>query len=212
MQAFVYFRTQFFEWMEEKKVEKRFYPNSLFRALDQALLLSYRAESPYAISKEFLMQRGASEIYAYGETPLTTMDEIARAFGLKKGDHLVDLGAGRGRAALFMASFYGLTVTAVEQIPTFAHRLQELGAKGLTVSCQDMAELDLESATHIYLYGTMLSDGEIEALLNRFPHGAKIISVSYPLSEYSEIYRIEKSLTARFPWGKTKVYLNGRTR
>ena len=74
-----------------------------------------------------------------------------------------------------------------------------------------MFEADYKQATVIYLYGTCLDDEEIKRLVRRFEGlapGTKVITVSYPLSEYADTYMTHKEFPARFPWGRAQVYLN----
>jgi len=209
MGAYHYFKSRIFEYYEQKRVEKHFYSHSRFKEKDRALLAAYERISPYEISREFLKSRGASNIHAYGETPLYTMEKMALMAEINSKDTVVELGAGRGRAALFLAEYFGCKVIAYEWIPIFCKKM--VPSKNLKMVPRSMFEGDFSQATVIYLYGTMLEDDEIRKLLSLFPRKAKILTVSYPLSEYSDLYETTKSDTVRFPWGKTKVYLNERS-
>lgn len=208
MRLFLYFKVKFFEWIEQRKVEKRFYHNEHFKKCDQALLQAYRRENPYKISKDFLVNQKAPDVYAYGETPLTTMDNIVRECELTQSDLVIEMGAGRGRASLFLAEYIGCKVIAYEQIPAFAEKFSL--SPNLKIIAEDMFAADFSKATAIYLYGTMLSDDDILKLCNAFPKNVKIITVSYPLSDYSDNYVIKKTFKGKFPWGKTEVYWNER--
>ncbi len=209
MGAFTYLKTQFFEWKEQRQVEKRFYHNPQFCAQDLTLLERYLVKSPYEISKAYLKAQGAKELYTYGETPLTTMNDIAVECELKEGDRVIEMGAGRGRTSLFLAEYLGCRVIAYEQITDFVEK--SVPSPNLTMLSRDMFEADFSKACAIYLYGTMLLDEEILALAERFPQNVKIITVSYPLNDYHDQYQIKKTFTGKFPWGKTEVYWNERT-
>jgi len=77
-------------------------------------------------------------------------------------------------------------------------------------SCENMHQADLSSATVVYLYGTCLKEEEIIQLAHSFkklPEGAKIITVSYPLSDYVSGYVLIEKLTENFPWGKGDIFL-----
>lgn len=206
MGAYHYFKSKIFEYYEQKRVEKRFYSHSRFKEKDLALLAAYEGISPYEISRKFLKSRGALSIHAYGETPLLSMEQMALMAEITSNDTVIELGAGRGRAALFLAEYLGCTVIAYEWIPLFCEKM--VSSKKLKMIPKSMFEGDFTKATVIYLYGTMLEEDEILQLISRFPRHAKILTVSYPLSEYSDLYQTAKSETVRFPWGKTKVYLN----
>ncbi len=199
---FLYLKVKIYEWLEQRKVEKLFYHNQRFKERDRALLAAYRTKNPYRISKEFL------KVHSYGETPLTTMARIVDECGLSSDDLIIEMGAGRGRASLFLAEYVGCRVIAYEQIPTFVEKI--LPSPNLKILAQDMFSADFSKAAAIYLYGTMLTDEEIQKLCAIFPKGVKIITVSYPLSDYSEHYMIKKTFTGKFPWGKTEVYWNER--
>ena len=204
----IFLRTLVFEWLEQRAVKRRFYATEPFKKLDQALLSAYQGQNPYLISKSYLLERGASNIHAYGETPLTTVDKIVQECGITSEDTVIEMGAGRGRAALFLAAYVGCKVIAYEQIPCFVEQM--ISVDRLEMRVENMFAADFSKATVIFLYGTMLSDEEIKNLCEKFPQRVKILTVSYPLSDYSDEYRIEKTFSGRFPWGKTEVYWNER--
>ncbi len=208
MGAFVYYKTKIFEWLEQRRVSARFYHNEQFRLLDQALLTAYESENPFHISRAFLEKQKAEETYAYGETPLTTMAHIAKECELRPSDTVIEMGAGRGRAALFLAEYVGCKVIAYEQIPQFVEKMPL--SKNLKILSADMFSADFSKASAVYLYGTMLLDEEILNLIEKLPKGCKVITVSYPLSEYSERWQVKKTFSGSFAWGKTEVYWNER--
>lgn len=205
-----FLRTKFFEWKEQIWVSKNLYQNPTFKEKDIAFHKAYRHLNPYKISKKFLAERGETDVHVYGETPLTTMVKIVHECGITDTDKVVELGAGRGRAALFLSEYVGCSVIAYEQIPLFVAEMQRLNSPQLEMVLGDMHKADFTDTTFIYLYGTMLADQEIEQLAHRFPKQAKIITVSYPLSDYSKNYETLKSFKGRFAWGETEIYLNGK--
>ena len=196
-------------------MQRRLYPlNARFEALDRALKSRYRRLNPYRMCREYLQQKGESQVHAYGETPLTLLEAIVKRFYIGPQDFIVEMGAGRGRGALFLASYVGARVRAIEQHPTFCHTLREMEAEGLEVVQGDMFRPDLSGATVIYLYGTMLLDSQIKKLIAEFKKMAqsiKIITVSYPLKEYSSDFAIADQFEGKFPWGEASIYLNRRS-
>ena len=74
-----------------------------------------------------------------------------------------------------------------------------------------MLYADLPEATLIYLNGICLEDQEIEIMieqLKRFAKKARIVTVSYPLSEYAvKGFKVEKVFPLSFPFGITEAYL-----
>lgn len=151
----------------------------------------------------------------YGETPFSTLDKMARKFGVTSKDVVYDLGSGRGLGVLWWATQVGCTAYGVENYSYFvqvAKRVQEhLSIVGADFIEGDFFEVDLSGASVIYLYGTALEDNAIYQLLERFkqlgPH-VKIISVSYPLSEYAPEFKTVDRFQGALHWGKTEIYLN----
>lgn len=201
-----YLKYKWWERKEERRVQNYYQAYPAFRDLDQALKKSYRFDNPYRTSRRYLEARGAPDVHLYGETPLTTLNQIGEQCHLQPTDHFLDLGCGRGRGALFIASRFGCLSTGVEQIPEFVAKARQLNAPRVTFEQGDYFCADLSRATVIYLYGTCLSDKEIEHITKRFfslKKGTKILTVSYSLGELI----LKNAFTAPFPWGETEVYV-----
>ena len=97
--------------------------------IDLALLMSYLFQNPYKISKNFLIARHETEIYAYGETPLTSLEKIARSAKLTDRDVVLELGCGRGRTCFWLRSFIGCKVIGVDFIGTFIDKANQVKKK-----------------------------------------------------------------------------------
>ena len=163
------------------------------------------------MSRKFLEKRGDEDVYQYGETPLKTIHKLCIEAGLAKDAHFFELGSGRGKSAFYIRETFECEVTAIEQIPLFvkkARQLNKILSLGVTFLCEDYCEADLSKATHLYLYGTCLPDELIYKLCKRFKPGQKIISISYPLSDYDTQFKVLKKLEVAYPWGKTEAYIN----
>jgi cyclopropane fatty-acyl-phospholipid synthase-like methyltransferase len=207
-----YFASVLWQLKEQQRVKKRFYGNAKLCQTDRALAKAYLGRNPFHISKRFLQQKGAASVYAYGETPLTTLAQIAEECGITAQDHVMELGCGRGRGAFFLSNHTGCKVLGIDWIPEFVNTANEI-SKQLQLSkvrfaCTDMFSADFTKATAIYLYGTCLEDAEIELLQTQFQRlrrGTKIITVSYPLEGN---FGLRKEFTAAYPWGETEVFLN----
>jgi len=205
--GYFYFRAKFFESLEQKHVEKRFYSHAEFARLDQQLLGLYEKKSPYQMSKEYLIEQEADDVYTYGETPLTTMDRIVKECQITKEDRCIEMGAGRGRAALFLSEVVGCSVKAYELIPSFVKTFQKLSfSDGLEMIESDFFQADYSWPTVVFLYGTMLKTEEIKELAKKLCRKTKIISVSYSLEEYATGFVTKKAFPGHFPWGKTTIY------
>ena len=171
-------------------------------------------KNPYRICRRYLEKRGAANIHTYGETPLSSLEKIAKWAGLTEEDVVYDLGCGPGRTSLWLYHFIGCTVVGVEQIPQFIKRAKRLERRRLRFLEADYLNLDYSEATAVYLYGTTMEEGEIRQLLRRLetlPEGAKVITVSFPLTDYApDSYQLLDTLTVPYTWGKADVYLNLR--
>lgn len=193
-----------------------YYSNIQFMKVDLSLLASYLFQNPFAISKRFLMQKGAEDVYAYGETPLTTLDKISQKCRLTKKDVVFELGCGRGRTCFWLNCLIGCKVIGIEQIPVFVEKAEAVRKRfhldGMEFRQADILESSLNSATVIYLYGTCFEEEFIQALINKIkilPSGTKIITISYSLTEYSSegIFEVLSRFPGEFTWGTADVYL-----
>lgn len=195
----------------------RYYRRSwIFFQTDVALWAVYASRSPYKISKEFLTTFGAPNLYGYGETPLTTMELIAKECGLGRQDRVVELGSGTGRPCFWLAHFVGCDTTGIEFIPEFVSNAREIKNRfsidNVHFILADMRRAELSTATVIYLYGTAMSGEEIAALthtLQAAPRGCKLITISWALNDFcpSPAFPVTKKFCAPFPWGIADVYL-----
>jgi hypothetical protein len=214
MDLILFFKVKWFLFQERRAVRLRF---PAFLAYERAFNKAYRFSNPFHICKNYLRQKGEAQIDAYGETPLLALLEIAKECELQSNDVLIELGCGRGRGVFFLSYCIGCRVIGIDWVPFFIHTanaISESTYPRLPVSfqCADMQQADLTEATAIYLYGTCLSDEAILDLIERFkklPPKTKIITVSYPLAEYSPHFRTLKQFSVTFPWGEGDVFLNG---
>lgn len=199
------------------KVALRYYGNFSFLKADISLRLMYLFHNPFSISKRFLMAKGEKEIYAYGETPLTSLEIIAKESRISSQDVVFELGAGRGRSCFWLNHFIGCRVVGIEYVPEFVERAnrikKKMGLKEIEFRLGNILDADLTGATVCYLYGTCLDDATIERLAQKFsklPAGTKIITVSYPLNEYSKkpCFEILNRFSVPFTWGEGDVFVN----
>lgn len=203
---------------EQLKVMKRYYLRGSFFKADFWLFLEYLFRSPFQISKRFLRKQGAENVYRYGETPLTSLDRICQEVGVEKGDVVYELGCGRGRTCFWLKGYLGVKrVVGIDCISEFirsAQRVQErLGEKEIDFRCEDFVETDLSDATVVYFYGTGFETPVLKRLvevLEKMKKGTKIVTVSYPLSDYGADFQVIKKLEISFPWGQADVYVQER--
>lgn len=209
-------KVQAIDFAEYLRTVYRYYWDKPFNKVDAYLVGSYLVNDPFGISKRFLKNRGDKEIYAYGETPLSSLEQIAKECRLTPSDLLFELGCGRGRTCFWLHQFIGCRVVGIEQIPDFVERANHIKDKfhveGVEFRQGDMLDADLTGATAIYLYGTCLERPFLAKLvkkLEKLPSGTKVITVSYPLADYSDksVFEVMKRFPVKFNWGTTDVYL-----
>lgn len=199
----------------------KYYRHLAFLKVDSTLLFFYLFRNPFKISRRYLEEKGAEEIYAYGETPLTTMDLIATEVGVKPADALFELGCGRGRTCFWLHLMKGCRVVGIDYVPEFIHNANRVKKRfnltRIDFRKEDFLESSLDGATIIYLYGTCLPDETIVGMMEKFrqlPIGTKIVTVSYPLDEYENlnenqqvVFRLIKAFKGRFEWGEAEVFV-----
>ncbi len=206
-------------FIEYIQVVLKYYHNRIFAKVDLSILLMYLFHNPFTISKRFLLQRGEENVYAYGETPLTSLDQIAKECRITKDDTVFELGSGRGRGCFWLNTFIGCKVIGIEYVPDFVERIERIKRKCSFPEVQfrneDMLESDFKDGTVFYLYGTSYPEEFILKLVDKFrklPSGTKFITVSYPLTDYTDqpIFEVMKRFPVRFTWGTADVYLQIR--
>ena len=186
----------------------RYLRNPKFARASFLLGIFYLFCNPYRYCRKFLEKRGAEEVHAYGETPLTTLEKIACKAKIGKDDLFLELGSGRGKNALWMGAHVGCQVIGIEWIERFAKRASwaAIGMKNVSFIHADVLDVSFEGATVIYLYGSSWNEELICRLAKKIPVGAKIISISFPLSGFTLL----EEFPVAFPWGNTSAYLLAR--
>ncbi len=210
-----FFRTRLLQFIEESRVFLLFWKKKEFRKIDIALKKSYFFHNPYRMARKFLEDH-QKQWQPYGETHLTTFFKIAKRAKISASDVVIEMGCGRGRGVFFLEAFFGCRVIGVDMVNEFiskATRIKEQYKKeNVLFFCGDMMTFDLSKASLLYIYGTCLSDLEIHKIIGRIlssPNPMKIITVSYPLQEYSssDNFSIVDHFEASYPWGKTDIYI-----
>jgi len=192
----------------------QYYKNFKFAVIDVFQKLIYAFINPYRISKKFLVRNNFQDVHMYGETPIALFSGLLKKSGLNKKDIFFEMGCGRGRLCYFVSSFYKCSVVGIEQVPTFVKILRFLKKiariKNFKIVNKNMFDVDYSHASFIYLYGTCLKDDEIYKLTNKFKNlkkNTKILTISVPLSNHDESFKLLKKHKVILPWGKTFAYL-----
>lgn len=178
----------------------RYYSSIQFAFIDLLLSLITLFCNPYRICRKFLQKKGAKNIYAYGETPLSTYKRIIDLCDVNSTDTWIELGSGRGRGCFWLSCTQGYNVIGIEWVPLFVYMAKWIKllafAKKISFECKDINSISLPKGAVIYLYGYSKISLDI-------PHGVKVISVSEPLSGLAVI----KKFWVRYPWGRTTAFL-----
>ena len=203
-------------WRDQWRVLRSNYCHGRFLLAWFWLRMSYLIDSPYWVSYRYQRKQGAEDLHVYGETPLPTMALIADKAGICAGHKVFELGAGSGFTSLWLSAVRRCRVTAIERVPVFCWRLQRTaqraGLSSLKVCCGDYLQASFEGADFVYLYGSNLEDSVIAALaqqLSELPDDVRVITVSYPLSDYAEagLFPLIEQFTAEFEWGRAEVFI-----
>lgn len=203
----------FFNYLRELK----FYKNREFRKADLALMRAYFGVNPYTLCRRYLEKQQETIIHAYGETPLTTLEKIVAIAELNSKDTIFELGCGRGRTCFWLSSFLQAQVIGIDYVPEFIHKANTVNhLKNLQFICEDFLKSDLSQATAIYLHASCMEDDLIRELnkkLITLKAGLKVISVSFPLTDYDTggHWDLQNVFPANFSWGKTEVYIQVKT-
>jgi hypothetical protein len=213
MSFFFLLRLKFCLVKDQIQVIRIYYKNWRFAVVDMSLGLLYLFSNPYRMCRKFLQKKKVANIHAYGETPLATLEKMAKAFAIQPSDRWLELGSGRGRGCFWMSQFWGCEVRGVDFVPTFISRASWLSKtfslRSVDFQQKEMMETDFSWPTVVFLYSTCMSDEEINALLvpmRSLPMGARVITISEPISHPN--YILTNSLPVSFPWGKTTAYLH----
>jgi SAM-dependent methyltransferase len=203
-------------FIEYIRVVYRYYGNKKFLKADLSIRLMYLFNNPYKISKRFLKSRNSEDVYTYGETPLTTLEVIAKECQINENDTVYELGCGRGLVCFWLNAIKGCKVVGVEYNPAFVQRADRVVARlkldGVKFINTDICDVNLHGATVCYLYGTCLDDKTIKKMISKFsrlPAGTRIVTVSFPLSDYTneDWFELMHTFSVPFTWGNADVYI-----
>lgn len=199
---------------EQLYVFFKFYKKKKFILADLSLLFFSFFYNPYRVSRKFLKKRFfGKNIYAYGETPLSTMEKIIKYAGICSKDTILDLGAGRGKVCFWLSCFLDCKVYGIEQVPLFSYLgkiiVKVFKIKNLIFLNKDMLAVGKLDAKIAYLYGINLTKQEILKLVEHYKYIDTFITISFALSDYIQgVYRISDKFLVSFPWGTAHCYIN----
>lgn len=202
-------------WRDQGNAIRFFYKSPRFALLDLTFGLFSLFSNPYRTCRKFLQKKGEKDIYSYGETPYTTLQQLASACNLQPNDRWLELGSGRGKGCFWIAHFIGCEAIGVEWVPQFVRMGRLLKScfriKNVSFHMQNMEETDFASISAVYLYGTCLQDESTRRIVDKMkslPQGARVISISSPLE--SKAFVLKKTFDVSYPWGEAEAFLHER--
>ena len=211
----IHLRVTLFRMWEACKICFRYYRKPTFLLRDATLATQYVFCSPHHLHKRSLKERPEEEKDAYGQTPLSVLDRIARECRLLSKDVVFELGCGTGRTTFWLATFVRCKAVGIDLLAPFIEKAERtrrlMRVHNASFRKENFLTADYSGVTAIYLYGSAFGDEMIAKIIKTFaklPKGTKVISVTYPLTAFSDDYVLEKSFPCRYPWGVTDVYLN----
>lgn len=177
----------------------QYYKNPKFALIDLSFGLIALFSNPYRVCRKVLQKKKEDPFHVYGETPLSTYSRIVQECNIGKKETFVELGSGREKGCFWLSHFIGCKVIGVEwifQFVFFAKIIRSLFTMNhLSFLHDDIEKVELPDHSFIYLYGIWPN--------RSFPSNAKIITISEPLEGYKVIH----SFWVRFPWGRTRAFL-----
>lgn len=194
----MFWKVKFYLVREQIAVIRRYYRFPHFAWMDFLLGACYLFSNPFTICRRFCQSKGEDEVHTYGETPLTTWEQIAKKAGIGPKDVLLDLGCGRGRICFWSASILGCRAIGVDRVPHFIRTASLIGSKRARFVCSEIKDAPFEEATIVYYYSLFDIDQ-----LNKLPEGMRILTVSEPLFPHADSLGFFS-----FPWGEGEVFLN----
>ena len=212
LRIFSFYRLLFFHVYQECRLYFSYNGKSSFWGIDRLFKKQYRFFYDYTVARRFYKKQKYENCNQYGPTPIFTIKKIAKAFKLKPGDSLLDLGCGTGRHLHFLEKIFGVKCFGIEMIEDF-YRFCKRVTQGCDtqVRCSDLRVANLSGFHWIFFFATSFDDLLIKEMCEKFLLQARnsgIITVSFPLSAYNKNFQIEKEITVSYPWGRTKCYLN----
>ena len=164
-----------------------------------------------------MKSKGSSALDSYGETPLTVFHEIFQKGDLSQEDCFVDLGSGRGRGVFFAATQWACHAIGVERVPYFCEKAQKISlliqAKKTQFFCEEIGSFDLTLGTFFYFYAICMEEEELKLSilhLEKIRPGSKLVTVSFPLTDYSDSFSLLSSWESTYPWGTAELFLHVR--
>jgi hypothetical protein len=201
----------FLEWL---RVIAFYYKNIRFAITHIIFLLSYLFINPYRVSRCFMQRLGKEDVYTYGETPLTTLEVIAKSCQITTKDSVIELGCGRGLNLVWLNDFIGCQTWGVDFVPTFIKIARSILSvfrrPKILIEEKNYFDIDFSEATVVILLDPFLNEEELLKLrlkLEKLPKGARVFTSSFFFSDLDG-FVVKEKVGLKFFWGKATGYLH----
>jgi SAM-dependent methyltransferase len=166
---------------------------------------------PYKTAADYHRSKG-EDPYVYGQSPLSTICKLFSKLKLTQHSKVLELGAGDFKVTEFLNQYFGFTVYGLEQIPAFCkigrQRALTLKTDGIYVLEGNYLTTPFPDVDIAYLFGSNIQEETLIELLPKLKNISKILTVSFPLSDYSDDFTTVDNWTLLFVFGYATVYLN----
>ena len=187
--------------------------------VELGLMILYPFVSPYRINLRYIHKNKLDHSYIFGETPLTTLEQICRWSNLPKGKVIFDVGCGWGRSTFFLHALNKAHRTVgIDLVPEYierANKIRDFMKLDYMVFLEgDIRCVDYRDADIVYMYGTCFPNEFIQEMVDVWEADLKentmILTTSYSLVSFSKRGRIQlmDQKTFDFLWGDCTVYIH----
>lgn len=167
--------------------------------------------SPLYVHQERIKTHYSQDNFTYGEIPYSVCREMVKISGITERDVVYDLGCGRGKFLFYVNLATGATCIGVDLLPTYiaiAEKITDkLGIKKIHFFEEDILDVDLRTASVVFIHGTCFSEELREGIIQKVDElreGTRLISVTKPF-EHPHLRLVEKK-TLLISWGLSHIY------
>ena len=193
-----------------------YFKNHLWK-IDLALAGKYSFGRAYSMSLRNRppLPKGTGQVLTYGETPLSTFQQMLSWIEPFPPVHFAELGCGTGRLSLMLSKAHQSQCTGVDLIQPFVDHANRI-AQQQQINCvflyEDILALNWSAFDLIYITSTTYSPEFLSLLWRKcatLPAGVQMITLTHaPPPEYMKLVRME---VLPFSWGVATVYLTIRS-
>ena len=185
--------------------------------VDLALARRYSFGRAYTISIQNrpVLPKGTGQMLTYGETPLSTFQQILSWISPFPPCKFAEMGCGTGRLSLMLSKSYQISCVGVDLVQSFVDNANQIARQqnvDCSFVCADILTLDWSTFDLVYITSTTYSSDLLAAVWDKcatLPVGAKVITLTHaPPKERLTLLKMD---VLPFSWGVATVYLTVKT-